>query len=105
MTETSAVPMAATAQFKAAILELIEENNPQLEQWLKAAVSNSLPKPKNGVPKTAALRSTLPFWKAHPEWQPFDATPYAISEESLQKVQKAWANAPPAEEIIAYLTK
>jgi hypothetical protein len=94
-----------TAQFKAAILELIEENDPQLEQWLKAALSNHLPKPKKNLPKPTPSRSTLPFWKAHAEWQPFDATPYAISEESLQKVQKAWADAPPAEEIIAYLTK
>lgn len=105
MTDTIAMPTATTAQFKVAILELIQENDPQLTQWLKTALSNSLPKPKNGQPKKGASRSPLPFWKAHPEWQPFDATPYAISEESLKKVQEAWADAPSAEEIISYLTK
>jgi hypothetical protein len=105
MTETIATPTATTEQVKAAILELIKENDPQLGQWLKAALKNHLPKMKNGVAKKTSPRSELPFWKAHPDWQPFDATPYAISEESLKKVQKAWADAPPAEEIIAYLTK
>jgi hypothetical protein len=105
MTETIATPTATTEQIKAAILELIKENDPQLGQWLKAAISNRTPKSKNGVVKKTAQRSELPFWKAHPEWQPLDATPYAISEKSLKKVQKAWADAPPAEEIIAYLTK
>jgi hypothetical protein len=105
MTETIATPTATTEQVKAAILELIKENDPQFHQWVKTALGNRVPKPKNGQAKSTRSRSELPFWKAHPDWEPLDATPYAISEESLKKVQKAWADAPPAEEIIAYLTK
>ena len=105
MTETIATPSATTAQFKAAILELIQENDPQLRQWVEASLSNYLPKLQNGVSKTTRSRSELPFWKAHLEWEPFDATPYAISEESLKEVQEAWADTPSAEEIISYLTK
>lgn len=105
MTETIASPTATTEQIKAAILELIKENDPQLGQWLKANLGRSMSKSKNRQLKKVPTRSNLPFWKAHPDWQPLDATPYAISEESLKKVQKAWADAPPAEEIITYLTK
>jgi hypothetical protein len=106
MTETIATPSATSAQFKAAILELIQENNPQWNAWAKSVLTtNKKAKPKNGQPKKVVPRSELPFWKAHPDWEPFDATPYAISEESLKKVQKAWADAPSAEEIVSYLTK
>ena len=106
MTETIATPSATTAQFKAAILELIQENDPQLTQWMKTALGeNPLCTPTNGQPKKVRVRSELPFWKAHPEIEPLDPTPYAISEESLKKVQEAWADAPSAEEIISYLTK
>ena len=90
MTETIAIPTATTEQIKAAILELIKDNDPQLQQWLKRALDKRVPKAKNAQVKNTRSRSELPFWKAHPDWQPLDATPYAINEESLKKVQKAW---------------
>jgi hypothetical protein len=95
-----------TAQFKAAILELIEENDPQLEQWLKAALSNHLPKPKKNLPKPTPSSSTLPFWKAHPEISPLTPSEGGIlRKEKLEKLQQLFGDAPSAEEIISYLTK
>ena len=106
MTETIATPSATTAQFKAAILELIQENNPQFTKWLKDAVSKKTTKPKNGQPKKELPRSTLPFWEAHPEISPL--TPPkggSINKETLEKLQELFKDAPPVEEILSYLTK
>jgi hypothetical protein len=107
MTETIATPSATTAQFKAAILELIQENNPQFNTWANSILSNNKKvKPKNGQPKKVSPRSELPFWKLHPDWEPM--TPPeggSISMETLEKLQELFKDAPPAEEIISYLTK
>jgi hypothetical protein len=107
MTETIATTSATTAQCKAAILELIQENNPQWNAWAKSVLTNNKKaKPKNGQPKNAASRSELPFWKAHPDWEPM--TPPeggSISLETLEKLQELFKDAPPAEEMISYLTK
>jgi hypothetical protein len=109
MTETIATPNATTEQFKAAILELIKENNPQLMKWLQVTLSEITPKfVKNGDYSTPSSRSKseLPFWKAHPDLEPM--TPPeggSISKETLEKLQELFKDAPPAEEIISYLTK
>ena len=117
MTETTATPSATTAsttasttaQFKAAILELIEENNPQLTTWLQTSLSEITPKyieNDDFATPSSRTRSELPFWKAHPDLEPM--TPPkggSISNETLEKLQELFKDAPPAEEIIAYLTK
>jgi hypothetical protein len=107
MTETIATTSASTAQFKAAILELIQENNPQWNAWAKSVLTtNKKAKPKNGQPKKVVPRSELPFWKAHPDWEPM--TPPeggSISLETLERLQELFKDAPSAEEMISYLTK
>ena len=106
MTETIATPTATTEQVKAAILELIKENDPQLQQWLKTALNKRVPKAKNGQTKNTRSRSELPFWKAHPELEPL--TPPkggSINKKNLEELQELFKDAPPAEEIISYLTK
>ena len=106
MTDTTLSPFTTTEQFKAAILELIKENNPQFTQWLKYALGDiNLVTVKKRNTKNKPSETELPFWKAHPNWQPLDPTPFVITEENLKKVQKDWADAPNAEEIIAFLTK
>jgi hypothetical protein len=106
MTETIVTPTATTEQVKAAILELIKENDPQFQQWLKTALTQHVSKPKNGQVKTARSRSELPFWKTHPELEPL--TPPkggSINKKILEELQELFKDAPPAEEIISYLTK
>jgi hypothetical protein len=106
MTDTIAMPTATNAQVKAAILELIKENDPQFQQWIKTALSKRVPKSENGQVKKTRPRSKLPFWKAHPELEPL--TPPkggSINKEILEKLQELFKDAPPAEEIISYLTK
>jgi hypothetical protein len=107
MTETIATPSATTAQFKAAILELIQENNPELKQWLKTSLSEKpVCEPKNGQVKSTRPRSELPFWKLHPDWEPLIPSKESIlTKEKLEKLQELFADAPSAEEIISYLTK
>ena len=100
---------ATTAQFKAAILELIQENNPQLIAWLQTTLNEITPKStENGdlAASPSRPRSELPFWKAHPDWEPM--TPPeggSISMETLEKLQELFKDAPSAEEMISYLTK
>jgi hypothetical protein len=106
MTDTILSSPTTTEQFKVAILELIQENNPQFTQWLKTALGDTPPLTvKKRNTKNKHSETELPFWKAHPNWQPLDPTPFTITEENLKKVQEEWADAPNAEVIIAFLTK
>lgn len=114
MTTTVATP--TTEQVKIALLELFNEGNPQLHAWIRTALNGAVaspiadiepPKsPENGHPQKRVPVSELPFWKAHPEIKPL--TPPeggSINKETLEKLQELFKDAPPAEEIISYLTK
>lgn len=104
---------------KIALIELLNEGNPQLQAWINAALRPTVaesvitiapiesPKPfQNGRAKERGPASELPFWKAHPEMKPLTPPKGSIlTLEKLKKLQELFADAPPAEEIISYLTK
>ena len=47
----------------------------------------------------------MPFWKLYPDFSTIDAKQYRISKEAMKSIQNEWIDMPPAEEIIAQLSK
>jgi hypothetical protein len=98
-------------QLKILLLSLLKEDDTFVEN-VKASLNRKTTKTKKSkeldyieLSKEDIPFEEMPFWKHYPNFPVFDATPYRISKEALKEVQKEWRDMPPAEEIIAQLTK
>lgn len=101
-------------EIKEAIVDLIKENNAEFRQLLndlmpKTSVTTKKKQKQNSSPKIVKKERVayqeMPFWKAHPELKPLDATKFAVQKEDFYALQTLFQepDCPPIEEWIAEL--
>lgn len=94
-------------EFKSFFLQLLEEDAFFFQKIKKKLQKKEEAKRKKDIkplPPPIPI-SEMPYWKLKPNYKPLDPKDYAISAESLKKVQEAWRDMPSAEELIALLNK
>jgi hypothetical protein len=109
MTATASNTMQADEQFKAYLLKILAEDDVfvhQIQGVLRSKKSNKKPqKGENIASKENIPYSEMPYWKLRADFKPRDSKPYAIKKDVVAEIQEYWKDAPPAEELIAQLTK
>jgi hypothetical protein len=109
MTATASNTMQADEQFKAYLLKILAEDDVfvhQIQGVLRSKKSNKKPqKGESIVSKGNIPYSEMPYWKLRAGFKPRDSKPYAIKKDVVAEIQEYWKDAPPAEELIAQLTK
>jgi hypothetical protein len=109
MTATASNTTQADEQFKAYLLKILVEDEVfvhQIQGVLRSKKSNKKPqKAVSIVSKENIPYSEMPYWKLRADFKPRDAKPYAIKKDVVAEVQEYWKDAPPAEELIAQLSK
>ena len=108
MSEAAAINIKSQEQLKALILTIVNEDDSfaqQLNFALKSKKKRTTKPKKMEAEEGDVPFSEMPFWKLYPDFQTIDAQPYRISKEAMKSIQKEWSDMPPAEEIIAQLSK
>jgi hypothetical protein len=109
MTATATNTTQADEQFKAYLLKILVEDEVfvhQIQGVFRAKKSEKKQKKALIIASKENISySEMPYWKLRSDFKPRDAKPYAIKKGVVEEIQEYWKDAPPAEELIAQLTK
>jgi hypothetical protein len=109
MTATASNTTQADEQFKAYLLKILVEDEVFAHQIQGVLRSKKSEKKQKKAPIFASKEnisySEMPYWKLRSDFKPRDAKLYAIKKDVVAEIQEYWKDAPPAEELIAQLSK